>query len=46
MNASDLNILNILDVPTHVPSSVIDHFTAQPNIDAVIYYAYGYAQLT
>ena len=39
MQGSDMNIVNVIDLPNEV-MPVIDELTAQPNIDAVIYYAY------
>eukprot|EP00042_Codosiga_hollandica_P045902 m.473448 g.473448 ORF g.473448 m.473448 type:complete len:524 (+) comp57125_c0_seq4:33-1604(+) len=45
MSKTDLNILNVIDLP-HIVPPAIDHLTAQPAIDAVFYYAYSdYSQL-
>ena len=45
MGAADMNIVNVIDMPNQVPP-VMDELTAQPNIDAVFYYAYDdYSQL-
>ncbi len=39
VGVADLRIVNVIDAPPNIPEAMMN-LTAQPNIDAVFYYAY------